>query len=131
LARKRYSSEQIIHLLREAEIRINQGTSVAETCRQIGVNIQTYYRWRGEYGGMEIDQLRRLKQLEQENGYNESFNVKLRDELLNGEVFTTLLEAQVLVEAWRQTYNRVRPHSSLGYRPPAPETVASPLAAAS
>ena len=67
MARKRYSSERIIHLLREAEIRIHQGTSVAETCRQIGVNIQTYYRWRREYGGMEIDQLRRLKHLEQEN----------------------------------------------------------------
>ena len=67
MARKRYSPEQIINLLREAEIRINQGMSVAETCRQISVNIQTYYRWRREYGGMEIDQLRRLKHLEQEN----------------------------------------------------------------
>ncbi len=57
-----------------------------------------------------------------ENGYNESFNGKLRDELLNREIFTTLLEAQVLVEHWRNEYNRVRPHSSLGYRPPAPET---------
>lgn len=58
-----------------------------------------------------------------ENGYVESFNGKLRDELLDGEVFNTLREAQVLIEAWRQHYNRVRPHSSLGYRPPAPETV--------
>jgi len=56
-----------------------------------------------------------------ENGYNESFNGKLRDELLNGELFETLWEAQVLVEAWRKQYNEVRPHSSLGYRPPAPE----------
>ncbi len=56
-----------------------------------------------------------------ENGYIESFNGKLRDELLNGEVFDTLLEAQVLVEQWRRHYNTVRPHSSLGYRPPAPE----------
>nr|WP_236552701.1 IS3 family transposase [Belnapia sp. F-4-1] len=61
-----------------------------------------------------------------ENGYVESFNGKLRDELLNGEVFNTLREAQVLIEEWRQHYNRVRPHSSLGYRPPAPETVAMP-----
>jgi putative transposase len=59
-----------------------------------------------------------------ENGYVESFNGKLRDELLNGEVFNTLREAQVLIEEWRRHYNRVRPHSSLGYRPPAPETVA-------
>ena len=58
-----------------------------------------------------------------QNGYVESFNGKLRDELLNGEVFNTLREAQVLIEEWRRHYNRVRPHSSLGYRPPAPETV--------
>jgi len=58
-----------------------------------------------------------------ENGYIESFNGKLRDELLNREIFDTLLEAQVLVERWRRHYNAVRPHSSLGYRPPAPETV--------
>jgi len=56
-----------------------------------------------------------------ENGYIESFNGKLRDELLNREIFTTLTEAQVLIEQWRQEYNQVRPHSSLGYRPPAPE----------
>ncbi len=58
-----------------------------------------------------------------ENGYNESFNGKLRDELLNGEIFYTLREAQVLIERWRHTYNTVRPHSALQYRPPAPETI--------
>jgi len=56
-----------------------------------------------------------------ENGYIESFNGKLRDELLNGEIFDTLLEAKVLVEQRRKEYNRFRPHSALGYRPPAPE----------
>jgi transposase InsO family protein len=56
-----------------------------------------------------------------ENGYVESFNGKLRDELLNREIFTTLTEAKVLIEQWRREYNQVRPHSSLGYRPPAPE----------
>ena len=56
-----------------------------------------------------------------ENGYIESFNGKLRDELLDGEIFDTLLEANVLIERWRVEYNTVRPHSSLGYRPPAPE----------
>jgi transposase InsO family protein len=55
-----------------------------------------------------------------ENGYIESFNGKLRDELLNGEIFDTLVEAKVLIERWRQKYNRFRPHSSLGYKPPAP-----------
>ena len=54
-----------------------------------------------------------------ENGYIESFNGKLRDELLNPEIFDTLYEAQVLTEQWWQHYNRIRPHSSLGYRPPA------------
>jgi putative transposase len=58
-----------------------------------------------------------------ENGYCESFNSKLRDELLNGEIFFSLAEAQVLIEAWRRHYNTVRPHSSLGYRPPAPESI--------
>ena len=56
-----------------------------------------------------------------ENGYNESFNGKLRDELLNGEIFYTLKEAQVLIEKWRLEYNTFRPHSSLNNRPPAPE----------
>jgi len=56
-----------------------------------------------------------------ENGYIESFNGKLRDELLNGEIFATLLEAKVLIETWRKEYNTIRPHSALGYRPPAPE----------
>jgi putative transposase len=56
-----------------------------------------------------------------ENGYVESFHGKLRDEFLNGELFDTLWEAQVLLEQWRREYNAVRPHSALGYRPPAPE----------
>lgn len=58
-----------------------------------------------------------------ENGYNESFNGKLKDELLDREIFYTLREAQVLIEQWRRHYNTVRPHSSLGYRPPAPQTM--------
>jgi transposase InsO family protein len=58
-----------------------------------------------------------------ENGYIESFNGKLRAELLNGEIFDTLLEAQVVIERWRKEYNTLRPHSSLGYLPPAPEAV--------
>lgn len=61
-----------------------------------------------------------------ENGYVESFNGKLRDELLNGEIFYTVREAKVLVELWRKHYNTVRPHSALGYRPPAPEAITPP-----
>ena len=58
-----------------------------------------------------------------ENGYCESFNGKLRDELLNGEIFYSLKEVQILTEQWRREYNTFRPHSSLGYRPPAPEVI--------
>ena len=61
-----------------------------------------------------------------ENGYIESFNGKLRDELLNGEIFYTLKEAQILVANWRRLFNGLRPHSSLGQRPPAPETIVFP-----
>ena len=61
-----------------------------------------------------------------ENGYNESFNGKLRDEVLNREIFYTLKEAQIIIERWRREYNTVRPHSSLNYRPPVPEA-AQPL----
>ena len=68
MARKRYTAEQIIGHLRQAEIRISEGKRVAEVVRELGVSEQTYYRWRKEYGGMEVEQLRRLKELEQENG---------------------------------------------------------------
>jgi putative transposase len=63
-----------------------------------------------------------------ENGYCESFNSKLRDELLNGEIFYSLAEARIVIESWRCHYNTKRPHSSLGYRPPAPATVPWPAA---
>ena len=58
-----------------------------------------------------------------ENGYIESFNGKLRDELLDREIFTTLEEAKILIEQWRKEYNQVRPHSAKNYRPPVPETI--------
>ena len=63
-----------------------------------------------------------------ENGYIESFNGKVRDELLDREIFDTLLEAKVLIERWRRDYNTVRPHSSLGYRAPAPEATQPSMA---
>ena len=62
-----------------------------------------------------------------ENGYIQSFNARLRDGLLNGEIFYTLKEAQVLIEAWRRHYNTFRPHGSLGYRPPASEAISPSL----
>jgi putative transposase len=64
-----------------------------------------------------------------ENGYVESFNARLRDELLDGEIFYTLQEARVVIESWRRHYNTKRPHASLGYRPPAPEVFVPAFAA--
>jgi putative transposase len=64
-----------------------------------------------------------------ENGFIESFNARLRDELLDGEIFYTLREAQIVIESWRRHYNTVRPHASIGYRAPAPEVFVPALAA--
>ena len=67
MGRKRFSPEQIITMLREAEVLLTQGAPVAEACRKLGVTEQTYYRWRKEYGGMRVEQAKRLKELEKEN----------------------------------------------------------------
>jgi len=67
MVRKTYLPEQIINKLREAEIHLSQGATIAEASRKIGVTEQTYYRWRREYGGMRIEQAKRLKELEKEN----------------------------------------------------------------
>ncbi len=67
MPKKAITSEQIINKLREAEILLSQGTTVDEVCRKIGISDPTYYRWRKEYGGMRIEQAKRLKELEQEN----------------------------------------------------------------
>ena len=68
MPRKRFSVEQIINHLREAEVLLAQGQTVGEICRRIGVSEQSYYRWRREYGGLKADQARHLKELEVENG---------------------------------------------------------------
>jgi putative transposase len=67
MVKKGYTPEQIINKLREAEVLLSQGATVGEVCRKIGVTDVTYYRWRKEYGGLRVDQARRLKDLEQEN----------------------------------------------------------------
>ncbi len=67
MARKRYTPEQIIRHLRQAEVLSSQGRNVSEICREIGITENTYYRWRKEYGGMGLDQAKRLKELEREN----------------------------------------------------------------
>ena len=64
---KRFKPEQIIGMLREAEVRLSQGAKVGEVCRGLGVSEQSFYRWRREYGGMEVSQAHRLKELEREN----------------------------------------------------------------
>jgi transposase InsO family protein len=91
MARKRFSQERIITMLGEAEVLLNKSAPVAEVCRKLA--------------GIRADRLPLAQGVR-------------RDELLNGEVLDTPDEAKVLVEAWRKAYNRIRPHSSLGYRPP-------------
>jgi transposase InsO family protein len=100
-----------------AHIRSDNGSEFIATAVQ---------RWLGQVG---VTTLYIAPGSPWENGYSESFNGSLRDELLNGEIFYSLAEARVLIEAWRRHYNTVRPHSSLGYRPPAPEAATPPLPA--
>ena len=68
MSKRAHTPEQIIQKLREAEVELAQGATVGAACRKIGVTEQTYYRWRAEYGGMRLDQAKRLKELEKENG---------------------------------------------------------------
>jgi putative transposase len=65
--KKKYTAEQIVAMLREAEVLLGKGQSIAEACKTLGITDQTYYRWRKEYGGLRVDQAKRLKELEQEN----------------------------------------------------------------
>ena len=67
MARKKYSPEQVIRMLREAEVELAQGDAVDAVCKKLGITKNTYYRWRKEYGGLKVDQAKRLKELEQEN----------------------------------------------------------------
>jgi transposase-like protein len=67
MAKKHHTPEQIIHLLRQAEVELAGGQAVPQVCRNLGISEQTYYRWRKEYGGLRLDQARRLKDLEREN----------------------------------------------------------------
>ena len=92
MSRKRFAAEQIIGLLREAEVRLSQGRTVGQTCREMGITEQTYYRWRKEYGGMKTVQVKRLKDLERENGY------------LRKAVAELTLDKQILKEALEGNY---------------------------
>jgi transposase-like protein len=68
MSRKRFTPEQIIGILREADVKLSQGKNVGQLCREMGITEQSYYRWRKEYGGMKTAQVKRLKDLERENG---------------------------------------------------------------
>ena len=67
MARKRFKAEQIVVILREAEIQMAKGLDISQVCKNLGISEQTYYRWRKEYGGMKVDQAKKLKELEKEN----------------------------------------------------------------
>jgi transposase InsO family protein len=97
MSKKKHTAEEIINKLREAEVLQAKGQTLEEMVRQLGISSVTYYKI-------------------------ESFNGKLRDELLNEEIFDSMYEAEVVTEQWRKHYNTIRPLSSLKYRPPTPET---------
>lgn len=90
MSRKRFTTERIITMLREAELLANQGKSIKEISRDLGITEQTYYRWRKDYGGMRMDQAKRLKELEKENGRlkklvaDRSLDIEILKETLRG-----------------------------------------------
>jgi len=90
MSRKKYSTEKIITILREAELLSNQGKSIKEISRKLGITEQTYYRWRKEYGGLRVDQAKRLKELEKENAglkklvAERSLDIEILKETLRG-----------------------------------------------
>jgi len=116
---RRLRSDDVLHLL--AELFVRHGAP--DHIRSDNGSEFTAKAVRGWLGKVGVETLFIEPGSPWENGYNESFNGKLRDELLNGEIFYTLEEAKVLIEQWRRHYNTVRPHSALGYRPPAPQTI--------
>jgi len=116
MARQRFSAEQIINKLREADVELARSVPV----KQVEFTARPVREWLRKVG---VKTLFIEPGSPWENGYIESFNGKLRDELLNGEVFYSLKEANVLIEKWRREYNTIRPHSSLHYRPPAPQSI--------
>jgi transposase-like protein len=92
MSRKRFTAEQIIGFLREADVKQSQGRNVGQICREMGITEQTYYRWRKEYGGMKTAQIKRLKDLERENGR------------LKKVVAELTLDKQILKEALEGNY---------------------------
>ena len=99
MSRKRYTPEQIISMLREAEVALAQGQSVGQACRTLGVSEQGYYRWRKEYGGLRTDQAKRLKDLEKENG---RLRKAISDLTLDKLILKEALEGKLLSPARRR-----------------------------
>jgi transposase InsO family protein len=126
---KRHTAEEIVGKLRQIEVLCGQGKALAEAIRAIRSDNGPEFvaaalrEWIAAVGA-------KTAHIQPgspwENGYVASLNGKLRDELLNGEIFYSLAEARIVIEQWRKYYNTIRPHSSLGYRPPAPEVVSRP-----
>ena len=106
MAQKKYTVEQMIVKLREAELLCSQGDTIAGAARQAGMTEQAFYRWRKEYGGMNSADAKRMKELEKENA-------RLK----------RLVAEEVLAKQGKDSDNKVRPHSSLGGRPPAPQSI--------
>jgi putative transposase len=92
MPKKRYSPEEIIAMLREADVRLSQGETVGQICRKLAVSEQSYYRWRREYGGLKVDQAKRFKELEKEN------------QRLRKAVADLTLDAMILKEAARGNF---------------------------
>jgi putative transposase len=92
MPKKRYSPEEIIAMLREADVRLSQGETVGQICRMLAVSEQSYYRWRREYGGLKVDQAKRFKELEKEN------------QRLRKAVADLTLDAMILKEAARGNF---------------------------
>ena len=136
MSRKRsqhHSTEQMVKQLRDAETMLAAGKTIAEVVQVLEVSEQTYYRWKSKYGGLKVEEAKRLKELEVENarlkkllaeaeldkamlwdnGYAESFNCRFRDECLAREEFSNVTEAGQVIDHWRHRYNELQPHCSL------------------
>ncbi len=115
MKQKRHTTEEIIRIIRE----VDGGKDLEAVCRKHNVSAASFYRWKKKFGGMELKDARKYRQLEKENGHVESFHGSLRDECLDRELMLSVAEARVVIEDYRRHYNEERPHGGLGYRTPA------------